>query len=75
MKNHIEHKLCQLNLLFHNNDSSICDALLETHGILGDIYVGEEVNPFQLDNLRNSIKEINGVHNILQIIDKEQEHD
>lgn len=75
MKNHIENRLRQVDKLTHNNDYCICESLLEIHGLFADMRTGEYINPFCLDNLRSDIKGINGVHNILQIFDEEQEHE
>lgn len=74
MKNHIENRLRRVDKLIHNNDYYIYEALLEIRGLFADMRQGEYINPFCLDNLRSDIKGINGVHNILQILDKEQEH-
>ena len=75
MKNHIENRLRQVDKLIHNNDYCIYESLLEIYGLFGDMSAGEHINPFCLDNLRSEIKGINDVHNILQIFDKEQEHE
>ena len=75
MKNHIENRLRQVDKLIHNNDYCIYESLLEIYGLFADMHAGEYINPFCLDNLRSDIKGINDVHNILQIFDKEQEHE
>lgn len=75
MKNHIENRLRQVDRLTHNNDYYIYESLLEIHGLFADMHAGEHINPFCLDNLRSDIKGINGVRNILQIFDKEKEHE